>query len=64
MGAEAYAKIGTPNNTGTRIIGVSGHVQRPGYYELEAGKGKSFATVGALMADLHADDCTFNGVQA
>jgi len=24
--------------------------------ELEAGKGKSFATVGALMADLHADD--------
>lgn len=24
--------------------------------ELEAGKGKSFASVDALMADLHADD--------
>ena len=24
--------------------------------ELETGKGKSFATVEALMADLHADD--------
>ena len=24
--------------------------------ELDAGKGKSFATVGTLMADLHADD--------
>lgn len=24
--------------------------------ELEAGKGKKFATIGELMADLHADD--------
>jgi hypothetical protein len=30
MGGEAYAKIGTPNNTGTRIFCVSGHVQKPG----------------------------------
>jgi len=35
MGGEAYAQIGRPNNTGTRIWCVSGHVQRPGYYEIE-----------------------------
>jgi len=31
MGGEAYAKIGRPNNTGTRILCVSGDVQKPGY---------------------------------
>jgi len=29
---------------------------RKGMAELEAGKGKRFASVEALMADLHADD--------
>jgi NADH-quinone oxidoreductase subunit F len=38
MGGAEYAKLGTPNNTGTRIVCVSGHVQRPGYYEIESGK--------------------------
>ena len=33
MGGEGFAKIGTPGNTGTRIWCVSGHVQKPGYYE-------------------------------
>jgi NADH-quinone oxidoreductase subunit F len=45
MGASAYAKLGTPNNTGTRIVSVSGHVRRPGYYEVEVGK----ATLGELI---------------
>src|ERR1700744_4705415 len=48
MGAEAYAKIGTPNNTGTRILCVSGHVQRPGYYEFEVGK----ITMGQLLNEV------------
>jgi len=48
MGGEAYAKIGTPNNTGTRLIGVSGHVQRPGYFEFESGK----ITLGRLLNDI------------
>jgi NADH-quinone oxidoreductase subunit F len=48
MGGEAYAKIGTPNNTGTRIYCVSGHVQRPGYYEFECGK----ITMGQLLYDV------------
>ena len=38
MGGEAFARIGTLNNTGTRLLCVSGHVQRPGYYEFESGK--------------------------
>jgi NADH-quinone oxidoreductase subunit F len=37
MGGKEYAKIGRPNNTGTRIWCLSGHVKRPGYYELENG---------------------------
>ncbi|MDW8307794.1 MAG: NADH-quinone oxidoreductase subunit NuoF [Verrucomicrobiales bacterium] len=38
MGGAEYAKLGTPNNTGTRIVCLSGHVRRPGYYEIEVGK--------------------------
>jgi len=48
MGGETYAKIGTANNTGTRIYCVSGHVQRPGYYEFECGK----ITLGQLLNDV------------
>jgi NADH-quinone oxidoreductase subunit F len=48
MGGEAYAKIGTPNNTGTRIFCVSGHVQKPGYYEFEVGK----ITMGQLLNEV------------
>jgi len=45
MGGSEYAKLGTPNNTGTRIVSVSGHVKKPGYYEVEVGK----ATLGELI---------------
>lgn len=38
MGAAEYAKLGTPNNTGTRIVSVSGDVMKPGYFEVEVGK--------------------------
>lgn len=47
MGAGEYARLGTPNNTGTRIVSVSGHVKRPGYYEVEVGK----VTIGQLIND-------------
>jgi NADH-quinone oxidoreductase subunit F len=47
MGGAEYAKLGTPNNTGTRIVCLSGHVQRPGYYEIEVGK----ATLRELIFD-------------
>ncbi|HEY1581567.1 MAG TPA: NADH-quinone oxidoreductase subunit NuoF [Chthoniobacterales bacterium] len=37
MGGAEYAKLGRPNNTGTRIVCVSGDVVRPGYFEIEVG---------------------------
>jgi NADH-quinone oxidoreductase subunit F len=45
QGGSAYAKLGTPNNTGTRIVSVSGQVKKPGYYEVEVGK----VTLGELI---------------
>jgi len=47
MGGSEFAKLGTPNNTGTRIVSLSGQVKRPGYYEIEVGK----ATIGQLIND-------------
>src|SRR5208337_2535326 len=37
MGSEAYAAVGTPRNGGTRLFCLSGHVERPGVYELPMG---------------------------
>ena len=36
-GPEWFASIGTPKSTGTKIFCVSGHVNRPGNYELPMG---------------------------
>lgn len=47
MGAVEYSKLGTPNNTGTRIVSLSGLVKKPGYYEVEVGK----VTIGELIFD-------------
>src|SRR6516162_8956148 len=45
MGPGEFAKLGTPNNTGTRIVSLSGQVKRPGYFEIEVGK----VTIGQLI---------------
>jgi NADH-quinone oxidoreductase subunit F len=45
MGGAQYAKLGSPNNTGTRIVSLSGHIKKPGYYEVEVGK----VTIGQLI---------------
>ncbi len=37
MGGEEYAKLGTERNGGTRLFSISGHVERPGVYELPMG---------------------------
>jgi NADH-quinone oxidoreductase subunit F len=47
MGGAEFAKLGTPNNTGTRIVSVSGHVRKPGCYEIQVGH----ATIGQLIND-------------
>ncbi|MFY9264874.1 MAG: NADH-quinone oxidoreductase subunit NuoF [Solirubrobacterales bacterium] len=36
-GGEWYAKLGTERSTGTKLVSVSGCVQRPGNYEIELG---------------------------
>lgn len=42
-GAEWYSKIGEPKHPGTLLFGVSGHVNKPGVYELPT---------GTLLADI------------
>jgi NADH-quinone oxidoreductase subunit F len=37
MGGKEYAKLGVETSTGTKLVSVSGHVQRPGNYEIELG---------------------------
>jgi NADH-quinone oxidoreductase subunit F len=36
-GGEAYAKIGIGKSTGTKLISASGHLNKPGVYEIELG---------------------------
>lgn len=36
-GAEAYASIGLGNSKGTKLISASGHIRKPGVYEVELG---------------------------
>jgi NADH-quinone oxidoreductase subunit F len=37
MGGAEYAKLGTESSTGTKLVSVSGDVQRPGNYEVDLG---------------------------
>jgi NADH-quinone oxidoreductase subunit F len=48
MGGTEYARFGRPNNTGTRIVCVSGDVRRPGYFEIEVGA----VTMGQLIYEM------------
>ena len=48
MSGEEYARLGVKNNTGTRILCVSGDVKKPGYFEVEVGK----VTMRELLYDM------------
>ena len=37
MGGKEYAELGTETSTGTKVVSISGDVQRPGNYEIELG---------------------------
>ena len=37
MGGAEYAKLGVETSTGTKLVSISGQVQRPGNYEIELG---------------------------
>jgi NADH-quinone oxidoreductase subunit F len=59
MGGANYAKIGTPGNTGTRIFSLSGHIKRPGLYELPLGLPLDF-----IMNDLAGGSSTGRKIKA
>jgi len=59
MGGAAYARIGTPGNTGTRIFCLSGHVKRPGLYELPLGLPLDF-----IINDLAGGSSTGRKIKA
>jgi NADH-quinone oxidoreductase subunit F len=48
QGAEAYRKVGTAKCPGTQLVSISGHIARPGVYEVE---------YGYPMAKFLFDDC-------
>lgn len=37
LGAQAWADLGTPKNGGTKLVGVAGHVKKPGLFEVPMG---------------------------
>jgi NADH-quinone oxidoreductase subunit F len=37
MGGQSFLELGKPNNGGTKLFSVSGHVNRPGNYEIQLG---------------------------
>ena len=47
-GAAAFRQVGTAKSPGTQLVSISGHVQRPGVYELE---------YGAPLAPFIRDEC-------
>ena len=56
-GGEWYSGIGTAKSSGTKLLSVSGDVERPGVYEYPFG-----ITVAQVLADAGASGCT-QGVQ-
>jgi NADH-quinone oxidoreductase subunit F len=59
MGGAEYAKIGTPGNTGTRVFCLSGHIKRPGLYELPLGLPLDF-----ILNDLAGGSSTGRKIKA
>jgi NADH-quinone oxidoreductase subunit F len=47
IGAAEYVKLGVADSRGTRVVSISGHVERPGNYEIEPG-----TTMRSLIYDL------------
>ena len=38
-GGQAFADIGVENSTGTKLVSASGHINKPGVYEIDMGYG-------------------------
>jgi NADH-quinone oxidoreductase subunit F len=52
-GGAAFARIGTPDSTGTRLFCLSGDVVRPGVYEIESGRtlGEAIEAAGGFSGE-------------
>jgi NADH-quinone oxidoreductase subunit F len=59
IGAAEYVKLGVPDSRGTRVVSISGHVQRPGNYEIENG-----TSVRSLIYDLGGGIAADRGLKA
>jgi NADH-quinone oxidoreductase subunit F len=63
MGGERYAQLGVQTSTGTKVVSVSGHVQRPGNYEVALGTSSRELIYGLAGGPLegHRIKCWFPG---
>jgi NADH-quinone oxidoreductase subunit F len=63
MGGEEYAQLGVETSTGTKLVSVSGHVKRPGNYEVELGIPSREIIYGLAGGppDGHTIKCWFPG---
>ena len=63
MGGERYAELGVQTSTGTKVVSVSGHVQRPGNYEVQLGIPSREIIYGLAGGppEGHAIKCWFPG---
>ncbi|MSP91571.1 MAG: NADH oxidoreductase (quinone) subunit F [Myxococcales bacterium] len=53
-GADAFNALGSPKNGGTKLVGVSGHVKRPGLYEVKMGttmRAAIYELAGGILDD-------------
>jgi NADH-quinone oxidoreductase subunit F len=56
MGGAEYAKLGVANSAGTKVVSVSGHVRRPGNYEIVLGTSSReiiFDLAGGVPGNRH-----------
>ncbi len=62
-GGQAYARTGTADSTGTKLFCVSGHVERPGLYEVAFGVtlAELIAQAGGVRAGHHLQAVLLGG---
>jgi NADH-quinone oxidoreductase subunit F len=59
LGGAEYAKLGTESSTGTKVVSVSGDVQRPGNYEVELGTPSREIIYGLAGGPPHGREVKF-----
>ena len=57
-GSESYKNIGSETSSGTAIVCLSGHIKRPGMYEIEMGM-----TINDLLTNIGGGSSTSNDIK-